>query len=142
MASTVEVPNTLGDRRTEGFRFTLSWGLLVAIGLTVIIAAPVAAVFAFVLQPSHGLWAHLVDTLLVDYLTNTALLGIGVGAATIVIGTGCAWLLVMYDFPGRRWLDWAMVLPLAMPAYVLAYAYTDVLQFTGPVQTALRNATG
>ena len=144
MASTVELPSISpapGDRRA-GFRVRPSWGLLVAIGLTIVIAAPVAAVFAFVLQPSHGLWAHLVDTLLLAYLGNTALLGIGVGAATIVIGTGCAWLLVMYDFPGRRWLDWAMVLPLAMPAYVLAYAYTDFLQFTGPVQTALRNATG
>src|SRR5262245_25459500 len=142
MASTVELPTTPGDRRAGRFRLALSWGLLVAIGLTVVIAAPVAAVFAFVLQPSHGLWTHLVDTLLVDYLANTALLGIGVGGATIAIGTGCAWLLVMYDFPGRRWLDWAMVLPLAMPAYVLAYAYTDFLQFTGPAQTALRNATG
>ena len=144
MASTVELPSISpapGDRRA-GFRVRMSWGLLVAIALTVVIAAPVAAVFAFVLQPSHGLWAHLVDTLLLAYLSNTALLGIGVGAATIVIGTGCAWLLVMYDFPGRRWLDWAMVLPLAMPAYVLAYAYTDFLQFTGPVQTALRNAAG
>jgi len=142
MASTVELPTTPGDRRAGRFRLALSWGLLVAIGLTVVIAAPVAAVFAFVLQPSHGLWTHLVDTLLVDYLANTALLGIGVGGATIAIGTGCAWLLVMYDFPGRRWLDWAMVLPLAMPAYVLAYAYTDFLQFTGPAQTALRNTTG
>jgi iron(III) transport system permease protein len=111
-------------------------------GLTILVAAPVAAVFAFVLQPTNGLWTHLVHTLLLEYLGNTVALGIGVGLATIVIGTGCAWLLVMYDFPGRRWLDWAMVLPLAMPAYVLAYAYTDFLQFTGPVQGLLRSATG
>jgi iron(III) transport system permease protein len=137
----VVMPDAAG-RNGRARRTISSWGLLVAAALTLVIAAPVAAVFAFVLQPSHGLWAHLVDTLLLAYLGNTAALGIGVGAATIVIGTGCAWLVVMYDFPGRRWLDWAMVLPLAMPAYVLAYAYTDFLQFTGPLQSALRDATG
>ena len=107
-----------------------------------VIAAPVAAVFAFVLQPTGGLWVHLVDTLLLDYVGNTLLLGVGVGLTTIVIGTGCAWLLVMYDFPGKRWLDWGLVLPLAMPAYVLAYAYTDFLQFTGPLQGLIRSITG
>jgi iron(III) transport system permease protein len=119
-----------------------TWGLLVAIMLVACVAAPVAAVFAFVGRPTDGLWAHLVDTLLVDYVRNTALLGVGVGLATVVIGTGCAWLVVMCEFPGRRWLDWALVLPLAMPTYVLAYAYTDFLQFTGPVQTLIRGLTG
>jgi len=148
MASISEIPTVTPapaptDKRAGGIHaWRLSWGLLVAAGLMAIVAAPVAAVFAFVLQPTNGLWAHLVDTLLLDYIGNTALLGIGVGASTIVIGTGCAWLLVMYEFPGRRWLDWAMVLPLAMPAYVLAYAYTDFLQFTGPVQGLLRDLTG
>jgi iron(III) transport system permease protein len=119
-----------------------TWGLLVSFMLVAGVAAPVAAVFAFVGRPTDGLWAHLVDTLLVDYVRNTALLGVGVGLATIVIGTGCAWLVVMCEFPGRRWLDWALVLPLAMPTYVLAYAYTDFLQFTGPVQTLIRGLTG
>jgi iron(III) transport system permease protein len=137
---------TAGQRglRTIGLRAAIkpTWGLLVALLLVVVVAAPVAAVFAFVGRPTNGLWAHLVDTLLVDYVRNTALLGIGVGLATIVIGTGCAWLVIMCDFPGRRWLDWALVLPLAMPTYVLAYAYTDFLQFTGPVQTLIRDSTG
>jgi iron(III) transport system permease protein len=130
--------------RTIGLRGALkpTWGLLVALLLVALVAAPVAAVFAFVGLPTDGLWAHLVDTLLVDYVRNTALLGVGVGLATIVIGTGCAWLVVMCEFPGRRWLDWALVLPLAMPTYVLAYAYTDFLQFTGPVQTLIRGVTG
>lgn len=137
---------TAGQRslRTIDLRAALkpTWGLLVALLLVALVAAPVAAVFAFVGRPTDGLWTHLVDTLLVDYVRNTALLGIGVGLATIVIGTGCAWLVIMCDFPGRRWLDWALVLPLAMPTYVLAYAYTDFLQFTGPVQTLIRDLTG
>lgn len=70
------------------------------------------------------------------------MLAVGVGSTTIVLGTGCAWLVVMCEFPGRRWFDWTLVLPLAMPAYVLAYAYTDVLQFTGPVQSLIRELTG
>jgi iron(III) transport system permease protein len=65
-----------------------------------------------------------------------------VGAGTLAVGAGAAWLVTMYRFPGQRVLNWALVLPLAMPAYVLAYAYTDFLQVTGPVQTALRDLTG
>ena len=60
----------------------------------------------------------------------------------VLVGTGAAWLVTQYEFPGRRWLTWALMLPLAMPAYVAAYAYTDWLQVSGPVQTALREATG
>lgn len=135
---------TAHDRRTVWRRTALkpSWGLLVALVLVAVVAAPVAAVFAFVVRPTDGLWTHLVNTLLIEYVQNTMLLGIGVGLATIIIGTGCAWLVVMCDFPGRRWLDWALVLPLAMPAYVLAYAYTDFLQFTGPLQSLIRTLTG
>ena len=149
MAQTIDSPVAARRRSPRGYpglglhgRLKPTWGLLVALLLVAVVAAPVAAVFAFVGRPTDGLWAHLVDTLLVDYLRNTALLGIGVGLATIVIGTGCAWLVIMCDFPGRRWLDWALVLPLAMPTYVLAYAYTDFLQFTGPVQTLIRELTG
>ncbi|MGH6961973.1 MAG: ABC transporter permease, partial [Dongiaceae bacterium] len=85
---------------------------------------------------------HLAQTVLSDYVINTLLLCVGVGSVSIVAGTGCAWLVTMHEFPGRRFFDWALVVPLAMPAYVLAYAYTDLLQFTGPVQTAIRNFTG
>jgi len=149
MAQTVESPAVTltpspGDRTVGGLSAALkpSVGLLVALALVAVVAAPIAAVFAFVGRPTDGLWAHLVQTLLLDYVRNTMVLGVGVGLATIVMGTGCAWLVVMCDFPGRRWLDWALVLPLAMPAYVLAYAYTDFLQFTGPVQTLIRSLTG
>ncbi|MGE0117773.1 MAG: ABC transporter permease [Dongiaceae bacterium] len=147
MAHTVQSPAITPTHRgsaLRGLRAVIKpgWGLLAALVLVAVVAAPVIAVFAFVFRPTEGLWTHLVHTLLIEYVQNTVLLGVGVGLATIVIGTGCAWLVVMCEFPGRRWLDWALVLPLAMPAYVLAYAYTDFLQFTGPVQGLIREMTG
>jgi iron(III) transport system permease protein len=84
----------------------------------------------------------MAETVLGEYLLNTALLCVGVAALALVMGAGTAWLVTMYRFPGQRILNWALVLPLAAPAYVLAYAYTDLLQVTGPVQTALRDLTG
>jgi iron(III) transport system permease protein len=77
-----------------------------------------------------------------DYLLNTALLALGVGLIVPLIGAGTAWLVTMCRFPGRRLFDWALILPLAVPAYVMAYTYTDLLQFTGPVQSLLREVTG
>jgi len=119
-----------------------SWGLAVAAAIGLVVAAPVMAVFGFVGAPTDGLWQHLAETVLADYLRNTILLCLGVGIAAVLGGAGCAWLVTMHEFPGRRLFEWALVLPLAMPAYVLAYAYTDLLQFTGPVQTMLRDLTG
>jgi iron(III) transport system permease protein len=113
-----------------------------AILLCLVVAAPLLALLGFIGQPTQGLWAHLASTVLAEYARNSALLCLGVGAGTLAVGTGAAWLVTMYRFPGQRLLNWALVLPLAMPAYVLAYAYTDFLQVTGPVQTFLREVTG
>ncbi len=85
---------------------------------------------------------HLSETVLDDYSINTLALVAIVGTATFMIGTGAAWLVTMTDFPGRRWIEIALVIPLAFPAYVLAYAYTDILDHPGIVQTALRDLTG
>lgn len=85
---------------------------------------------------------HLADSVLGDYMRNTAALVVLVGAGTFLIGTGAAWLVTMCDFPGRRWLEVALVIPLAFPAYVLAYAYTHVLDHPGIVQSLLRDLTG
>jgi iron(III) transport system permease protein len=79
---------------------------------------------------------------LADYIANTVLLVILVGFGTALVGTGAAWLVVLYRFPLRGVLEWALILPLAAPAYVLAYAYTDLLQAAGPLQTWLRDVTG
>ncbi len=112
------------------------------IALTLVVAAPVLAVFAHLGRWDDGLIRHLAATVLAEYVGNSLVLCLGVGAVTCVVGSGCAWLVTMYRFPGRRLFAWALLLPLAMPAYVLAYAYTDFLQVTGPVQSWLRGITG
>jgi iron(III) transport system permease protein len=94
---------------------------------------------SFVLTPASDVWSHLVDTVLVRYVTNTAILVVGVGIGAFVIGVATAWLVTMCDFPGRKVFEWALFLPMAVPAYVLAYTYTGMLDYAGPVQTALRD---
>lgn len=84
-------------------------------------------------------WVHLSQTVLPEYLMNSLGLCLGVGLGVAGVGVGTAWLTAMHEFPGRRFFEWALVLPLAMPAYVLAYVYTDFFQFVGPVQSALRD---
>jgi iron(III) transport system permease protein len=115
---------------------------LLACAFAVLLSMPVLGVVGNVFSRGHGAWAHLVDTVLAAYIANTAALAVGVGVGVFCLGVGAAWLVAACDFPGRRLFEWALVLPLAAPAYVLAYAYTDLLQFSGPVQTALRAAFG
>lgn len=110
--------------------------------LVLVVAAPILLLATYVGQPDEGLWAHLAATVLLGHLRDTALLALGVAIGTAVVGAGTAWLVTLYRFPGRRILNWALVLPLAMPTYVLAYAWTDLLQVTGPVQRLLRTLTG
>ncbi len=107
-----------------------------------LVALPVVAVIGRAFADSHGVWAHLAATVLPDYVLNTAALMLGVGVLTLGCGVGAAWLVTMHRFPGSRLFDWALLLPMAVPAYVLAYVYTDLLEFAGPVQTALRDLTG
>ena len=114
----------------------------ISLGAAALILLPILAVVATVLGPASETWAHLARTLLGTYVLNTALLVACVASGVLSIGVLSAWLVTAYRFPGQRVLEWALVLPLAVPAYVMAYAYTDWLQFTGPVQTALRAATG
>lgn len=113
-----------------------------ALCIALLIALPVAYVAGSVFSGGSDAWAHIVATGLPRYLANTTWLLCAVAYGVISIGVVCAWLVTMYRFPGRDALEWALVLPLAMPAYVMAYAYTDWLQFTGPVQSALRALTG
>lgn len=117
-------------------------GLWATALIAAIIALPIVAVLLESLQFDPALWRHLAATVLADYITDTAGLLTGVGLAVAFGGTATAWLVTMHRFPGRNLFEWALLLPLAMPAYVLAYAYTDLLQFAGPVQAALRQAFG
>jgi iron(III) transport system permease protein len=109
-----------------------------ALLIAVAIAFPVFAVGASLFRPDHGAWSHIVDHTLTDLALNSAWLVVLVGAGAATIGTAMAWVTTRYDWVGRRTMEWMLVLPLAMPAYVMAYAYTDWLQYAGPVQTSLR----
>jgi iron(III) transport system permease protein len=110
--------------------------------IAAIVAAPVLGVLANLAAPGGGALAHLAATTLPGIVADTLTLAAIVGVATAVIGVTCAWLVTMCRFPGSRALEWALLLPMAMPAYIVAYAYADFLAFAGPVQTALREATG
>lgn len=115
---------------------------LIALILAILIAVPILAVFVQSAASTGDLWRHMIGTVLADYVVNTLILLAIVGAVTSVTGVACAWTVTMHEFPGRRILQWLLLLPLAMPAYVLAYTYTDFLQFAGPLQSALRDLTG
>lgn len=117
----------------------LGW---ITVALAVMIVVPIAAVVSNVFARGESSWAHLLSTVLPEYLWTTGALMLGVAYGVISIGVLSAWLVTAYRFPGHRILEWALILPLAVPAYVMAYAYTDWLQFSGPVQTVLRDITG
>lgn len=115
------------------------------IGLTTIallMALPVFVVVAHVFIPADEVWQHLAATVLTDYVQNSLLLMLGVAVGTLLIGVSTAWLTSMCQFPGRRLFEWALLLPMAIPAYIIAYTYTGMLDFAGPVQTLLRDLTG
>jgi iron(III) transport system permease protein len=109
------------------------------------LALPVLGVFGAWLRFDAAAWAvlaHQAQTVLGGYAMQSLLLALGVAGGVALVGAGAAAAVALFEFPGRRVFEWALLLPLAMPAYVLAYAYTDFLQFSGPLQTTLRAATG
>ena len=106
------------------------------------VAVPLVTVLVLSAASSDGIWQHLLSTVLGHYVETSLLLMLGVGLGTLVIGTGTAWLVTMCRFPGRRAFEWALLLPLAVPSYVIAYIYTDLLEYAGPVQSLLRDAFG
>ncbi|MDP3673434.1 MAG: iron ABC transporter permease [Telluria sp.] len=127
------------QRERRSFTALVAAALVVAI----LIAVPILSVTGNMLLGGSGdTWRHLASTVLPAYIANTLILCVGVGAGVVLVGVSSAWVVSIHDFPGRRLFEWALVLPLAVPAYVMAYAYTDLLQFVGPVQTWLRAAFG
>jgi iron(III) transport system permease protein len=115
------------------------WLTWLAVVIAVAVALPVVSVGSNIFsRGTGGTWSHMAATVLPEYIGTTLWLCAGVGVLTAVLGVGTAWLVTHFDFPLRRSFDWLLVLPLAMPAYVMAYTYTDLLQFAGPVQRWLR----
>lgn len=115
---------------------------LVTILLCCFLLGPVAALLLAASGDSGGLWEHLVDTVLATYVINTLLLMGGVGGVAIVFGISSAWVISRYDFAGRAVFEWMLLLPAAIPAYIIAYCYTDFFEYAGPVQSALRATFG
>lgn len=113
-----------------------------AIALCAVVALPILSVLANLFRSSNGTIAHLASTILPEILLDTAGLLLFVGVGTAVVGTVCAWLVTMYRFPGSRALGWLLLLPMAMPGYIIGYAYTDFLNYTGPLQVTLRSFFG
>ncbi|MDH5784679.1 MAG: iron ABC transporter permease [Chromatiales bacterium] len=111
-------------------------------GIALILAIPLFVVVANIFVPAGEVWQHLAETVLRDYVVNSLLLMVGVAIISLTLGVGTAWLVSMTEFPGRRVFEWALLLPMAIPAYIIAYTYTGMLDFAGPVQTTLRELTG
>ena len=113
-----------------------------ALLIAAVVIAPMLAVVWIAFHPSENIWPHLMSSVLPRYLGNTVLLMAGVGVLTAAVGAGAAWLVAMYRFPGSRWLDYALLFPMAIPAYIGAYALVDFLDYSGPLQVAMRAGTG
>lgn len=110
--------------------------------VAMLLMLPIAVIVGFVFSGSAEVFAHLYQTVLVDYVSNSLLLMFGVGIGVLVLGIPTAWLTSVCDFPGRAVFSWALLLPLAVPAYIIAYTYTGLLDFAGPVQTFIRDIAG
>ena len=107
--------------------------------IAALVIAPILSVFIIALTPTENIWPHLLSTTLPRYTSNTLLLMFFVGIFSGVIGTFTAWLTARYRFFGSNWLQWALFLPLALPAYVASYALVDLLEYAGPIQSLLRS---
>lgn len=118
-----------------------TWSVGAAL-IAFVVVAPVMSVVWLAFHPVENIWPHLISTVLPRYLGNTLFLMGSVGLMTAMVGTGAAWLVAMYRFPGSRWLDYALLFPLAIPGYVGAYALVDFFDYSGVVQTALRAGFG
>src|SRR5437879_4081556 len=126
----------VSERRRARFRFRALD--LATLALALLVAIPIASVCASVFEGVSPVFAHIAETLLPEYAANTLLLGSLVAAGVLTVGVPTAWLVARCEFPGRRSLEAALILPLAAPAYVLAYAYADFLSAFGPLQQGLR----
>ncbi len=115
---------------------------MLVLPVVALVLLPLASILIIGLSPSENIWPHLISTILPRSIKDTLLLMGGVGLLSLVIGTGTAWLVTMYNFPGRKIFDWALLLPLAMPTYMIAYCAVDFLEYSGPVQSSLRYLFG
>ena len=134
---------TIAALRSPARRLHSAWALTTAaLAAAAVVAVPIVAVAWSLTRPVWDVWAHLWHTQLVELVLNTGQLLVGVGLGVLILGTSLAWLVVTYQFPGRHLFEWALVLPLALPAYVIGFVFLGLLDFAGPVQTGLRELFG
>ena len=119
-----------------------AWLLSGAALIALAISLPILTIIFLSFTPSENIWPHLLGTVLPGYVWRTMGLLAGVGILTFIIGTATAWLVTMHEFPLRRMLQWACLMPLAMPSYIVSYTYVDFLNYAGPLQSWLRGAMG
>jgi len=120
----------------------ISGWALGTLGIALVLAAPMLWVLGIAAEPSGDIWSHLVETVLSRLIWTTLALMTGVGIGTFIIGTGTAWIVTMCRFPGQKIFEWALLIPMAVPAYVIAYVYTDLLEYSGPIQGLIRDLGG
>ncbi len=118
-----------------------TWVLLTIV-IALLMSLPVLVVGSAIFQPLNENWQHLKDFLLNEYISNSLILMVGVSIGVLTMGVITAWLTSMCEFPNRRLFSWLLILPLAIPAYIIAYTYTGLLDFAGPIQSQLREWTG
>jgi iron(III) transport system permease protein len=144
--TTTALPAALRLKRTDRVRASRAWtGLLwpaIALAAAGAVALPLVAVAVAAARPLSPVWHHLAETVLPAFVVNSLALAVGVGLLAGLVGVGTAWLVAMYRFPGRGVLEVALLLPLSMPAYILAYVYADALDVAGPVQGWIRASFG
>lgn len=131
-------PLALPGRPAGGLQTVRDPWHLAAFVIAGLVVVPIGVVLSSILSPADDVFRHVAETALGDLLLNTLWLVLGVAAGTAVLGISLAWLTTICDFPGRRVFEWALMLPLAIPAYVVAFVFVALLDFTGPVQTGLR----
>ena len=115
---------------------------LATVALLIAFLSPVVAIVVTAHGDSAGLWSHLAETVLPRYVLNTITLMMSVGALSLIFGVSSAWIIFRFDFIGRRHIQWILLLPAAIPGYLIAYTYTDFLEYAGPVQVLLRDLMG
>ena len=115
---------------------------VIAIVTALLLSAPILVIVSFVFSGASQVWLHLWQTVLADYIVNSFVLMIGVAIGVLLLGVGSAWLTSCCDFPLRKFLSLLLLMPMAMPAYIIAYTYTGLLDFAGPVQSLIRESTG
>ena len=139
-------PSSTGDLVVSQTRFNHrprldGWPVAAAV-VALLVATPLLVVISSLAAPRFDVWRHLWETQLTELIWNTVRLMLGVGAGVFALGTGLAWLVTRYRFPGRAMFEWLLILPLAMPSYVIGFVFLAVFDYTGPVQTWARSAFG